>query len=120
MKRTKEKTDEILGYFRDGATLVSACDKAGLHRTTLYTWRKSDPKLNADIEEAQTSRVQLVIDSLYSQAMKGNITACIFYLKNRAGWADKQETDLNVTVNLSDFLKNIETQQARTSVSQYN
>ena len=45
----------------------------------------------AAYEEGVPKAVANVADALYKNAMEGNVTAQIFFLKARAGWIDKPE-----------------------------
>lgn len=49
-----------------------------------YRSELSDGHLKANVSVAK---------SLYRQAIDGNVTAAIFWLKSRAGWSEKQETE---------------------------
>jgi hypothetical protein len=40
----------------------------------------------------------MVTDALFGMAMKGNVAAAIFWLKNKGGWSDRQELDQRLQV----------------------
>ena len=42
----------------------------------------------AALDSGATKMITRVADSLYRQAIAGNVTACIFILKCRAGWSE--------------------------------
>ena len=66
----------------------------------------SEPTLLKNFsEELKTGRVRTiakVADSLVRQALAGNMTAAIFYLKTQAGWKESQAIEISGggTVNL--------------------
>lgn len=90
-KRTPECIEALLTSIRNGASVVSACEAAAISRGSFYAWCKEDLKLKDQVEESKSSRVTFVEDALYKQALKGNIAAIIFFLKNKAGWKDSFE-----------------------------
>jgi len=66
-------------------------------KMTLYKYYKEE--LNLGAVKANTTIAQ----TLYQQAKDGNTTACMFWLKTRAGWRETQklEVDSNVKAELS-------------------
>ena len=70
----------------------------GIGTSTLYDRQNTDPEFLEAVKRGQALGVAKVVNALFQGAMSGNTTAQIFYLKNRAGWADKQETDMNISV----------------------
>jgi len=90
----------ILKSFKAGASNKEAYDDAGVPEKTFYNWH-SKPEFFKQCEEAKESgnktRVSRVVDVLYKKAMKGDLGAICFYLKNRASrdWKEKQEVGLD-------------------------
>ena len=76
-----------------GLGIMDACKAAGINHTTLWTWRRKDPKLEAYITKLLMHRTERVIDALYRTALKGNTAAQVFWLKNNAGWKDSPIID---------------------------
>lgn len=50
---------------------------------TIWRWRNDDEDFDKNVESVLNSRVPLVVDALFNAAMRGNITAQIFYLVNK-------------------------------------
>lgn len=126
------KLKVILKSLNKGATISAACDGAKIHRKTLWSWRKEDPRIDKLIIDAQEVAIQVVEDALYRRAcgyryeeetkerevsanekktvkvvikeVPPDSTACMFYLMNRAPdrWADKR-----ALVNNTNIIKNI-------------
>ena len=72
-----------------GSGVYKACGVAGISPVTLWLWRKKDRRVEMYVQSLMEHRVQLVEDALYANAIKGNTTAQIFFLKNRGkGWSD--------------------------------
>lgn len=71
----------------------------GMGDSTLYEKEKAYPELSESIKEGRAKGVATIANALFNSAKGGNITAQIFYLKNRSPneWSERQEVDLNVT-----------------------
>ena len=74
--------------------------KLGINRKTLYEWRKKSDKLNNAINLGKELTDQQVENALYKSAMSGNVTAMIFWLKNRKPdkWNDVNKLDVNTEI----------------------
>lgn len=86
--RAKAIIDSLLG----GATLREAAGHAGIHKSTLCRWIGEDAEFREQVNEARTMADDPVEWALYDNAVCGDTTAEIFWLKNRrpARWRDKQ------------------------------
>ena len=102
---------------RYGLTAVEIAQELGVSRPLLYQWRKRYPDFAAAMDEGRDLADARVEDSLYQRAVgihasirktnrqgqvvevdvfePGDVTACIFWLKNRrpAQWRDVQRTE---------------------------
>ena len=97
------------GWARSGLTEEQIAHNMGIDRTTLYRWKKKDCnilnalKRNKDIVDFE------VENALLKNAMEGNVTAQIFWLKNRKQleWREKIEysTDTKEISKLDELLK---------------
>ncbi len=70
----------------------------GVSWDTLDRNRKRSAEFEDALKRGQARGLATVTNSLYQSANDGNVTAQIFYLKNRDSnaWADKVETTFNV------------------------
>ncbi len=84
-----------------GATDVQLSQTFDVSEKTLNTWKKDYPEFFQSIREAKTLSDSKVVQSLYQQALDGNVTAQIFWLKNRQknSWRDKHEVSHGGTIN---------------------
>lgn len=61
-------------------------EKVGIHRSTIYRWKASDPEFSEAVDEAIDQSVSLVNDLAESQLISAirdkNITAIIYWLKH--------------------------------------
>ena len=85
------------GWARSGLTEEQIAHNMGISRPTLWEWKKKEPiifntlKRNKDVVDYE------VENALLKNAMEGNVTAQIFWLKNRKKieWREKVETPTN-------------------------
>ena len=100
-----EMLDIAEKMYSEGATDVEVAKACGVTSTTLDNWKKSKPEFLAALKRGKNLADDLVEKSLYQNALEGNTTAQIFWLKNRRpkDWRDKRE--LAVTEVPSPFEK---------------
>ena len=87
----------------------------GISWDTYNKNKKRSSELSEAIKRGEARGLAKVSNSLFKSANEGNVTAQIFYLKNRAPeeWADRQEVNHNLD------LKNVLT-NARTRIIEHN
>ena len=63
--------------------------------STLNKWKLEHAEFSESLSDGKENADANVASSLYKQALSGNTTAAIFWLKNRRkrDWRDKQEID---------------------------
>jgi hypothetical protein len=84
----QEKNKELmLEQLRKTPIVEIACNKVGIGRTTYYRMRKEDPEFAKKADEAIAEGTKLVNDAAETQILSaiknGNLTAAIFWLKNK-------------------------------------
>lgn len=77
----------IAGLLVGGTTHQRICDVIGFTLKTFYKYYRKE--INETIEKANSN----VAQSLYNQAISGNVTAQIFWLKTRARWRETDRDD---------------------------
>jgi len=101
----------FLESLEKGVSIKEACDYAGVSRMTIWRWRKKYLGFNNKVLLIIDSRTQTVEDALYMNAVNGNITAQIFWLKNRAKerWSDRFEhsEELKGEITITDARQKI-------------
>ena len=65
----------------------------GIGESTLYEKQNEFPEFMESIKRGKAKGVAVITNALFEKAKDGDNTAMIFYLKNRAGWKDKIETE---------------------------
>lgn len=90
----------LQGWARDGLTDEQIAHNIGITTTTLYEWKKKYADFANVLKRTKEVVDREVENALYKAACEGNITAQIFWLKNRRphDWRDKRETALSGNV----------------------
>ncbi len=98
--------DKVRSMAAHGATISEIALALGYKSPRNFFNRKKKYK---DIQEAiEEGRAQGIVDienALYKSAKDGNVTAQIFFLKNRASekWSDKQDVKLNARIGVKSL-----------------
>jgi predicted transcriptional regulator len=101
-------TDKILARVqalaRKGLSMDQIADCLGISRATLYKHKSIHADFADAIRVGQAKGVARVANALFESAMKGNVTAQIFFLKNRdmVAWQDRSVLAANHTVTSKD------------------
>lgn len=92
----KRQKETFLTSLDNGASIKKSCNAAGITEMTIWRWRKRSKDFESQILTILDSRTQTVEDALFVNAVKGNVIAQIFWLKNRGKdrWKDKFEHDI--------------------------
>lgn len=98
--KSKEGLLLIEGWARDGLTDVQIARKMGICRATLNAWKKANKEILEKLKKGKDVADREVEKVLYEKALSGDVTAIIFWLKNRKPdeWRDKRETRLTGNV----------------------
>ena len=98
----------IEGWARDGLREEDIAHNMGIAYSTLRDWKKKYPAILAAIKKGKEVVDYAVESSLLKESLNGNVTAMIFWLKNRRPdkWRDRPETQKsNETVLIIDDIK---------------
>ncbi len=119
-KLNEQMKHQIIGSLQMGADMSIAAKLVGISRAELFRTLKRDPEFAELVKEARSFADDNVIRSLYTAAIGGNITAMIFWLKNRKPdeWRDNHEltlkgaelvsSQLNINVNAAPEVRMID------------
>jgi hypothetical protein len=88
MKKAQDKNKElILEQLKKMPIVETACQKVGVSRASYYRWKTEDPAFAKEADAAVTDGTKLINDAAESQLLTaikdGNLTAIIFWLKNK-------------------------------------
>ena len=107
----KIKREAFLKSLESGVSTTDACKAANISRAAIWEWRQKSKKFDNKVNAVIDSRTQTVEDALYINAVNGNITAQIFWLKNRAKerWSDRFEhsEELKGEITITDARQKI-------------
>lgn len=83
------------GWARDGLTEEQISTNMGIGRTTLYEWKQKEPNIANTLKKGREVVDFEVENALLKNALDGNVTAQIFWLKNRKKeqWREKIEAN---------------------------
>lgn len=99
------------GWARAGLTEEQIANNIGISRTTLWDWKKKEPNILNTLKKGKEVVDFEVENALLKSALSGNVTAQIFWLKNRRKeqWREKVETneDENEIQNAKDIVVKI-------------
>ncbi len=103
---TPESLTLIEGWARDGLTDEQIAGKMGIHPATLYEWEKKYPEISETLKRGQDVVDYSVENALLESAINGNVTAQIFWLKNRRPdkWRDKQIIEDTTAIDKLDMI----------------
>lgn len=87
----------INGWAMAGLTVADIAHNIGIAKKTLYQWIKQNIAICNALKNGRDVADQKVVNALYANALKGDTTAQIFWLKNRKGndWRDKQDHSID-------------------------
>lgn len=96
----------VQGWAMDGLTDEQIAENMGIRRETLWEWKKKYPNINNALKVSKDIADRQIENALFKAAKEGNITAQIFWLKNRKvkEWRDKHDLDLtdeNEKININ-------------------
>jgi hypothetical protein len=99
LKITPAAEERILGILAMGGDYGIAAKHIGVTRQAVSAHIKRHPKFAERVEEFRSMADENVKRSLYRAARNGNVTAMIFWLKNRQPehWRDRREIVAEVT-----------------------
>ena len=92
---TDEGLTLLCGWAKDGLTDEQIAHNCGVSMATFYEWKKKYPDFSEALKNGKEVVDYQVENALYQKALHGDVTAQIFWLKNRRPkrWRDKPELD---------------------------
>lgn len=91
----EDKLVLLEGWARDGLTKEQIAHNIGIGRTTLFEWEQKEPNIANTLKKGKEVADYQVENALFKNALDGNVTAQIFWLKNRKKdqWREKIENN---------------------------
>ena len=100
---TVEKLQLLEEWSTQGLYIKDIAAKMGISVTTVYDWMNKNPKIAAAIKKGRDKSIDMVENALFKSAINGNVTAMIFYLKNRAPERYKDRVEKNINTDNMDI-----------------
>lgn len=90
----------IMSLEANGGHIQNACKKAGIARATFYEWKERFEGFADRVDQIIAGQVDTMESALFKNGLEGNVTAQIFYLKNKRPeeWQDVSKIDALVGV----------------------
>lgn len=90
---TSEGLTLLEGWARDGLTDEQIAQKISIAPSTLYLWKRDHEEISEALKKGKEVVDYAVETVLLNKALAGDVTALIFWLKNRrpGKWRDKPE-----------------------------
>ena len=107
---TVEKLQLLEEWSTQGLYIKDIAAKMGISVSTVYDWMNKNPEIAAAIKKGRDKSIDMVENALFKSAINGNVTAMIFYLKNRAPERYKDRVDKNINtdnINVLSLFLNI-------------
>ena len=80
-----------------GLNEQQVADALGICGDTMRSRKKKYPEFIEALKSGQAKGIATVANNLFDQSKDGNVSAGIFFMKNRAGWSDKLDQNTNHT-----------------------
>lgn len=100
---TVEKLQLLEEWSTQGLYIKDIAAKMGISVSTVYDWMNKNPEIAAAIKKGRDKSIDMVENALFKSAINGNVTAMIFYLKNRAPERYKDRVDNNINTDNVDI-----------------
>lgn len=102
-----KKDKFVEAYKATNGNITDSASIAGIDRTTYYRWLEEDNNFALQIMDSEADLNDSIRQVLISKAAEGDMTAVIFYLKNRHPDFKPQPTTLVQVNNYKDVIKEI-------------
>ena len=105
---TVENLQLLEEWSTQGLYIKDIAAKMGISVSTVYDWMNKNPEIAAAIKKGRDKSIDMVENALFKSAINGNVTAMIFYLKNRAPERYKDRVEKNISTDNMDINLKIE------------
>ena len=105
----KDKLILLEGWSRDGLTNEQIANNIGINVKTLYDWKNKESDICNSLKKGREIVDFEVENALLKSALEGNVTAQIFWLKNRKKeqWREKVEIEKMGTIQKISIINDL-------------
>jgi len=91
--------EKLYSLAKIGLSEEQIATSLGISASTVTRRKRDDEQFDRTLKAGKQAGIDAVTNALFEGATgdKPNTSAQIFFLKNRAGWRDKQEVDANLS-----------------------
>ena len=91
--------EKLYNLAKIGLSEEQIATSLGISVSTIARRKRDDDTFGSTLKAGKQAGIDAVTNALFEGATgdKPNTSAQIFFLKNRAGWRDRQEVDANLT-----------------------
>jgi len=91
--------EKLYNLAKIGLSEEQIATSLGISVSTISRRKRDDEQFDRTLKAGKQAGIDAVTNALFEGATgeKPNTSAQIFFLKNRAGWRDRQEVDANLT-----------------------
>lgn len=96
--------EKLYNLAKMGLSEEQIATSLGISRSTISRRKREDDTFATTLKSGKQEGITAVTNQLFNSATdpeKPNTSAAIFFLKNRAGWRDRQEVDANLNANVA-------------------
>ena len=102
-KKIQIDIDEVEKLASIGLNEQQIADYIGISTDTMGRRKVDDKNFAECINRGKAKGIATVAKNLFQQSADGNVSAGIFFMKNRAGWKDKQEVENTAKVTIIEM-----------------
>lgn len=108
-EEVKDKLMLVEGWARDGLTDEQIAENLGISTSTFYDYKSKYSEFSESLKKGKELVDYEVENALLKNALSGNITAQIFWLKNRKPrqWKDKVEMEKDNKIQRIEIINDL-------------
>ncbi|MCP3709738.1 DNA-packaging protein [Paraburkholderia sp. CNPSo 3274] len=90
-----------------GATQEEIGPLLGVTGRTIKNWKRDHPAFAAALNEGSKHANARVVGALFNRCIQGDVTAIIWWSKNKMGWRDKADINANLSGKIETVTRRI-------------
>lgn len=99
-KQAIKKAEAVEQWKLNNGHITNVCKNIGIERKTFYNWLNNDPEFAEALLDAEAGLNDDIRDVLIEKAAAGDMTAVIFYLKNKHPEFKQEKSSLMQQINV--------------------
>lgn len=91
--RLTDEQVETIEKYAGLLTMEQLAGLLGIGASTLYAIKQRDPRVSGAYQRGRSQTISAVASKLVAEALEGNTTAMIFYLKTQGRWSERVDEE---------------------------